>query len=48
MNIRIISFTDRGRGVSQTLAAALSAHTVQQYAKADGFLPYASVRTFAE
>lgn len=32
----------------QTLAAALSAHTVQQYAKADGFLPYASVRTFAE
>lgn len=48
MNIRIISFTDRGRGVSQTLAAALSAHTVQQYAKADGFLPYASVRTFAQ
>ena len=48
MNIRIISFTDRGCGVSQTLAAALSAHTVQQYAKADGFLPYASVRTFAE
>lgn len=48
MNIRIISFTDRGRGVSQTLAAALSAHTVQQYAKADGFLPYASVRAFAQ
>lgn len=48
MIIRIISFTDRGRAVSRTLAAALTDHAVQQYAKADGFLPYASVRAFAE
>ncbi len=48
MIIRIISFTDRGQALSQTLAASLSDHLVQQYAKTDGFLPYASVRTFAE
>lgn len=48
MIVRIISFTDRGRAVSQTLAASLPDHLVQQYAKADGFLPYASVRAFAE
>lgn len=48
MIVRIISFTDRGRALSQTLAASLPDHLVQQYAKADGFLPYASVRAFAE
>lgn len=48
MIIRIISFTDRGRDLSRTLSASLSDHLVQQYAKADGFLPYTSVRAFAE
>lgn len=48
MIVRIISFTGRGRALSQTLTASLSDHLVQQYAKADGFLPYASVRAFAE
>lgn len=48
MIVRIISFTDRGRAVSQILSASLKDHVVQQYAKADGFFPYASVRAFAE
>lgn len=47
MNIRIISFTDRGQALSRHIAALLPADNVTQYAHAAGFLPYDSVRDFA-
>lgn len=47
MNISIISFTDRGRMLGTQIAANLE-DRVTQYAKAEGFASYESVRTFAQ
>lgn len=47
MNISIIAFTDRGRELSRRMAAHLPEDIVKLYAKAEGFLPYDSLRDFA-
>lgn len=48
MNISVISFTDRGSEVSRRIAKERPSDTIQQYAKAAGFLPYDNVRQFAQ
>ncbi len=48
MNISIISFTDRGRALSGRIAENLPVDCVTQYARAEGFEPYVSVRAFAQ
>ena len=48
MNISIIAFTDRGRELSRRIGGHLPEDTVNLYAKAEGFLPYSSLRDFAQ
>ena len=48
MNIRIISFTDRGQALSQILAASFVRPFGTAVCQGRRLLPYASVRTFAE
>lgn len=48
MNISIIAFTNRGRELSRQIAAYFPEDTVCLYGKAEGFLPYDSVHTFAK
>lgn len=48
MNISIISFTDRGRRLSRRIAHSLPDAQVTQYARAEGFVPFESVRAFAQ
>ena len=47
MNISVISFTARGRALGARIAACLPAARVTQYARAEGFEPYASLDAFA-
>ena len=47
MNISIISFTGRGHALSARIAACMPEDCVTQYAKAEGFAAYDSVRAFA-
>ncbi|MDO5784937.1 MAG: cobalt-precorrin 5A hydrolase [Eubacteriales bacterium] len=48
MNISIISFTDRGRQLSRRIARSLPDAQVTQYARAEGFTPFESIRAFAQ
>lgn len=47
MNISILSFTDRGHRLNMRLAACFPDDRVIQYAKAEGFAVYSSVRDVA-